>query len=261
MGYAGGVGAYITMAAPYNVDLDDLASKVLPSVPSAVLKEADNFYHWQNGFDIEAAKKKAEKANDSDWLSYYAPKRVYGIKQDTYVAIESLKRMWREEHPSIVRLWRAAEDAVRSAVNTPSKRFYFGNNCYACRVGNWLRITPPSSRSLCYPGMRVDKDGKLVFWGTDSYTKRWRLIETHGGKLIENLSQGLSMSVFKHGRKLAEQSGYAAVLQVHDELVCEVPDTDSYNLEGLISFMTTVPEWTPGLPLAAEGFEDYRYHK
>jgi DNA polymerase len=261
-GYSGGVGAIVNMAMAYNVDLDDMASKVVPSIPENILAEANSFYDWQDSFDIDIAKKKAEKAADgSTWESRYEAKRTFLLKKETHVSIESLKRMWRAEHHATVALWKDSQEAVLQAVKIPKKRFYFGNNCYAYRVGNWTRVTLPSSHSLCYPGMRVRDDGQLVFMGIDQFTKKWSEIKTFGGKLTENITQAFSRDIFKFGLLNAERAGYQVVLEVHDELVCETPDDDSYNVEGLCKAMTVVPEWAGGLPLSAEGFEDYKYHK
>jgi DNA polymerase len=107
---------------------------------------------------------------------------------------------------------------------------------------------------------RSDKSG-LRFKGVNQFTKKWGWIWTHGGKIIENCTQGLARDVFKHGQLLAEENDYPVILPVHDELVCEVPDTEEYTVHGLEEMMATVPVWAPGLPLAAEGFEDYVYHK
>jgi DNA polymerase len=50
-------------------------------------------------------------------------------------------------------------------------------------------------------------------------------------------------------------------MQVHDELVCEVPDDDRYTSKTLAMLMAERPSWAVGLPLAAAGFETHRYRK
>lgn len=60
---------------------------------------------------------------------------------------------------------------------------------------------------------------------------------------------------------LIEAAGYKLVLSVHDELITEVPDDPRYSADHLAALMSTVPPWATGLPLAAEGFEAYRYRK
>lgn len=261
MGYSGGVGALLAFISAYNVDLEDLASKVLPSVPESILKDADSFYDWQNGFDIDAAKAKAKKDGTPDyWEAHYTAKRTHLLPKQTHMALESLKRLWRLEHPVTVEFWKAAENAVRNAVAQDKQSFYFGK-CYARRSGNWTRIVLPSGHSLCYPGMKTREDGQLVFKGVNPFTKKWDEIKTFGGKLVENIVQAFSRDIFKYGQLNAERAGYHVVLPVHDENVTETPDNDEYTVHELERIMSVVPPWAEGIPLAAEGFEARRYRK
>jgi DNA polymerase len=50
-------------------------------------------------------------------------------------------------------------------------------------------------------------------------------------------------------------------LEVHDELVTEVPDSPEFNEPTLSALLATPPAYAPDLPLAAGGFEAYRYGK
>ncbi len=59
----------------------------------------------------------------------------------------------------------------------------------------------------------------------------------------------------------ATKAGYDIVLTVHDEIVCETPDTDEFNASMLYHLMTSNPSWAKGLPLKAEGYESKRYRK
>jgi len=58
-----------------------------------------------------------------------------------------------------------------------------------------------------------------------------------------------------------EKSGYQIILTVHDELICEAPDTPDWNPEHLSALLAEPPPWALDLPLAAAGFESYRYKK
>ena len=102
---------------------------------------------------------------------------------------------------------------------------------------------------------------KLSYMGVDQYTRQWKRLPTYGGKLIENATQASSRDVFYHGAMLAEAAGYEIVMRIHDELICEVPDTDDFTAEGLAAIMAEVPPWAEGLPLAAAGYETTRYRK
>lgn len=58
-----------------------------------------------------------------------------------------------------------------------------------------------------------------------------------------------------------EKVGYAIVLTVHDEVICEAPDEPEWNPEHLAALLAEPPPWADGLPLAAAGFESKRYKK
>jgi DNA polymerase len=50
-------------------------------------------------------------------------------------------------------------------------------------------------------------------------------------------------------------------MHIHDEIICETPDDPSYSVEALAGFMSRGTSWSVGLPLAAAGFECFRYRK
>lgn len=102
---------------------------------------------------------------------------------------------------------------------------------------------------------------QITYEGVDQYTRQWKRQKTYGGKLVENATQAASRDVFAWWMLRAEEAGYPVVLHVHDELLCEVPDTPEYTVEGLIACLGEGPEWAQGLPLAAAGFSCYRYKK
>lgn len=55
--------------------------------------------------------------------------------------------------------------------------------------------------------------------------------------------------------------GFEIVVTVHDEIICEAPDDPAFNDGVLAALMVQGEDWTEGLPLAAAGFEAYRYRK
>ena len=46
-----------------------------------------------------------------------------------------------------------------------------------------------------------------------------------------------------------------------DEIIAEAPDTEDYTVAELSALLSLAPAWAPGIPLAAGGFEGYRYRK
>ena len=169
-------------------------------------------------------------------------------------------------------------DYVR--IRLPSERYLCYRNmhinngrCPNCD-GNGEVMTGPVERDEMIPAFRTGEmcptcegsgrsstGGQLVYEGINQYTRKWELLETYYGKLVENIVQAVARDVFMAGMRKAEEAGYAVVLRVHDELVCEVPDDPSYTHERLAEMMSTNPSWSVGLPLSAAGFESYRYRK
>jgi DNA polymerase len=261
MGYQGGVGGLLVFLLGFNINLDELTVQVTPLIPEDVYEEAEKFYEWMNDMDVKTAKDKAKKAGTPEaWEEYYDRKRTYDLPPETHKALESLKRLWRRGHPATVKFWKDCDTAVRNAIHKPNHDFHFGK-CAARRTGKWVRIILPSGHNIVYPGMRINDEGKIVFRGVNQFTKKWGDIETHGGRMVENCCHAFARDVFKYGQLNAAKKGYNLVLPVHDELVCEVPDTGEYTLAELRRIMSIVPPWATGMPLAASGFEDYRYHK
>jgi len=184
---------------------------------------------------------------------------IYGIVlSETEVA--EIVKAWRKAHPATTRFWYDVEHAARRAVRGAGDVFSVEAVRFDVRDG-WLRIRLPSGRYLCYPEVAAGDDGRLTYMGTNQYTRRWERLETYGGKLVENIVQAASRDVLAHGLLGAEKAGYQVCLHVHDELITETPDKPDYTAEGLEQIMATNPPWSLGLPLAAAGYEAYRYRK
>jgi DNA polymerase len=128
------------------------------------------------------------------------------------------------------------------------------------RDGGWLRMVLPSGRAVCYASPKVE-GGKLSYRGVNQYTRKWSRLKTYGGKLFENACQAVARDVMAENMPAIEDAGYELLLTVHDEDITETPDSPDYSAEGLSALMATNPPWALGLPLAAGGFEAYRYRK
>lgn len=57
-----------------------------------------------------------------------------------------------------------------------------------------------------------------------------------------------------------QESGYHAVMHVHDEVICD-ERLGFGSLDEVVGLMCEVPQWAQGLPLNAEGFETSFYKK
>lgn len=238
LGYAGGVGAFLTGALGYNIDLDAMADGAWDTLPPETVREAEDFIEWW------------DKHNSGS----------VPMSPKARLVCEVFKRLWRAAHPMTVQLWDEMKSGFIKATRKPGTTFEYRGFKFR-RDGAWLRIQLPSGRCLCYPHPEVDDSGQCSYMGVHQFTRKWTRIRTHGGKLAENAIQSLSRDVLFDRLQPIEDAGYPIILRVHDEVVTETPDTDDYSVEELCELLATNPAWATGLPLAAAGFEGPRYRK
>lgn len=176
-------------------------------------------------------------------------------------------KSYRTKHPKIITFWydveRAAVGAVREkrtleqAVVLRNLKFYVDSQ--------WLCIELPQGRCLRYYRPKVvpvEKFGQPSLQLQFKTEFRGRLVSesTYGGKLTENITQAVARDILANGMYEAERSGYRVMGTVHDEIL-----TEQYPHEGSVHELEQnvcrLPVWAKGLPIAAEGFESYRYRK
>lgn len=101
LGYEGGVGAFLTFAAAYGLDLDDMAAQAFDSIDPSIMNEAIRAWEWH----------KKEK------------RTTFGLKKNTWLVCDSFKRSWRYAHPNISAWWNELRVAAINAINNPDKPF------------------------------------------------------------------------------------------------------------------------------------------
>lgn len=242
--YEGGVGAFLTGAAGYNIDLDAMADAAWDSIPEDVLAEARKTW--------------AQKKKDEKWTYVKPGTLTFDLPEKTYLVCDSLKRMWRRAHPAISSHWKELTEAIRKTFETPG--YYIP--CRKLKVrkaGSWLVIMLPSGRSMCYAAPHIDEK-KLSYMGMNQYTRRWSKIETYGGKLFENACQAVARDVMAHNMPEIEGIGFDILFTCHDEVVTET-DSPFLGVKHLSGVLAHPPPWGLDLPLAADGFESQRYRK
>jgi len=237
LGYAGGVNAFLTFALAYGMDLEEMADTAWDTLDSALIEEVTSFL---------------------DWLE--SKGTTYSMSRKAAIVCDSFKRLWREAHPNVVRMWADLENGFREATQNPGVTLTAGRFKIR-RDGAWLRILLPSGRSLCYPHPRVADDGSLSFMGINQFNRKWQRIATFGGKLSENVTQSFARDILFDATPSIEAAGYRIVMKVHDEVITEAPDSPEFNADHLSALLATPPEYALDMPLAAAGFESYRYRK
>lgn len=194
-------------------------------------------------------------------------------------------RLFRKTYAEIPTFWKTLEDAVFDVMRgTNTVRCVGPGDCIVIDKVNiagrnpMLRMRLPSGRYLHYLDARLENTkmpwqnsetgadvyrDALVYAGTNQDTKQWDIwVQTHGGKLFENLVQAIARDILAAKLLQFEANDMPVVGHVHDEGIVEVQnDVFSPGAEDMVRMMSEQLEEYPGLLLGAEAFEDAFYHK
>lgn len=200
--------------------------------------------------------------------------KVYGLHIPDEKA-EEIKSAWREKNPEIVSYWSYLERAAKEALASPGKIITVARNDVHVMFSMWrghLLCKLPSGRTLCYREAKViekfmpwgDKAKVVSYMGVDQYTRKWRRIDTYGGKLAENITQAVARDVMAEGLiALDNTPGIHVLGSVHDEALLEIEKDFGVTLDelGLIMSGAAVSRWAKGLPVEADGYIGQRFGK
>lgn len=182
---------------------------------------------------------------------------AYGIACDEALAQKSVQ-LYRTTFAAVRQFWYSQEEAFRTCL-TQGGSVLCGPVTYR-KSGDWIYCRLPSGRDLAYHMPRVEADGRLSHMTTCTMTKKYVRRDTYGGKLVENITQATARDLMAAAMLRLHRAGYRLLLTVHDEIVCE-RKRGAGSIDEVINFMTIVPDWTKGCPIAAEGWIGERYRK
>ncbi len=238
-GYGGGAMAFAAFARVYGVDLDAMADVTWPTIPDAIQSETLDFLAWV----------KAKETFLTDMLD------------KTYMTCKALTTLWRNARPNTTAYWKQVGEAFQNAVESAEGNTFTAPSVMIDRKGQWVRIKLPSGRYLMYPHCRME--GKnIVFEGMNQTTHKWGDIYTHGGKLVENITQAVAADILFNAVGKLRKNGLNVVLHVHDEIMIEAAESEAEAvLDRLNAIMCDNSGWLTGLPLATKGETMQRYRK
>ena len=180
-----------------------------------------------------------------------------------------------EDLPDIVSRWRDANKRIRdlwykvdaAAVQVITQGGSVGVNSIvlahewdANQGTDYMTITLPSGRKLFYnaPQIGVNQWGNpsISYMGMDQATKKWKRIETYGGKLVENCVQAIARDCLAQAIEHLEAEGLPVIFHIHDEVVIDIKPwaSDKEMLAKTVEIMSRPVPWAPGLPLGADGW-------
>ena len=184
-----------------------------------------------------------------------------GLSEDELPEIVS---RWRDANVNIRNLWNAMQDAATRVIcdggTARVKNLTLAREYDAAQEQVLFTITLPSGRKLYYvnPTMTVNRFGSpsIAYTGMDQTTKKWKIVETYGGKLVENVVQAIARDALAGAVDRLEAAGLPVVFHVHDEVVIDIAPFDSPEnmLKKVETIMSQEVPWAKGLPLNADGW-------
>jgi len=153
--------------------------------------------------------------------------------------------VYRETYTWIPSLWQSGNKAIEAL--SKGRTATWGNG--AVTIGK-DGVLMPNGMYQRYPNLKKikDKDGKEQY----IYDSRRGSVKLYGGKLTENICQGLARCIIgEQMLKIAKR--YRVVLTVHDAVACVAPIEQAAEAVAYVEeCMQFVPEWAEGIPLNCE---------
>jgi DNA polymerase len=183
-----------------------------------------------------------------------------GVKHFTQEDAELSVRVFRDTYTEVVDYWREIEIAAKRCIrNRDEVRF---GKVKFCWDAPFMRILLPSGRYLSYLRPKIERVAmpwggtkmSITYEGQDE-RKQWKRIQTHPGKLTENVDQAIARDLLAHGMMEANRRGIDIRLHVHDQILglCREEEAEE-KLALLIECMSAPPSWASDIPLKTAGF-------
>ena len=181
---------------------------------------------------------------------FMAQLKTFGVtitKDESSHIIET----YRTTYPKIPKLWRAAGRALEAVRDNLTTEFGRGD---VLKVEGAKGIKMPNGLYIKYPNLRSQSNDEgrpeLMY-----DTKKGRAViptRIYGGKVVENVCQGLARIVIGEQMLLVEKE-HKVVMTVHDAIACVVLEKDAATAMAYVeTCMKVRPKWALELPLNCE---------
>lgn len=179
-----------------------------------------------------------ERTSQTDRLKEYqnGDDRLKRLRVNSWIQVED----FRAKKPGLTALWRKLHEELKRSAST----------------GGMHEVTLPSGRVLRYLHCRM-RGNEMVAKTERGPKAADRYV--YGGKILANAVSGTARDVFVDDCLRLDDQGIPIVLDVYDEVVCEVDQ--SVSCKFVQDIMSTPPSWATTLPVAAEAEESYYYKK
>ncbi len=171
---------------------------------------------------------------------------------------------YRTKFWKVKELWSDQQEAAIQAVRGDKKVIGDLVTWFVQKPFLYYRL--PSGRCLAYPFPEIhmketpwgEEQPGLTYMGVDTYSHKWKRQRSYGGLLVENVVQAIARDCMAEAMLRCNANGYPVVLSVHDEIVSESEGGSVHEFEQLV---TELPRWAHGMPVAADAWQGFRYHK
>lgn len=171
--------------------------------------------------------------------------KTFGVE----ITLEGAQRIidtYRGTYPKIPALWAQGSTAIEAMSKGRTAKWGKLGVVTIVKDG----IVMPNGLTQRYPNLKKvkDKDGKSQY----IYDSRKSVAKLYGGKLTENICQGLARCIIgEQMLKIAKR--YRVVLTVHDAVACIAPKEEAEEAVAYVmECMRYVPDWATGIPLNCE---------
>ncbi len=209
--------------------------------------------------------------------------RSFMVEKAREEKLQEIVDQWREANPNIVKAWHAYDRAAKAAVSNYGSRHTANRIEFFCATTagcSYLFAKLPSGRRLAYRDPQINEtvcrdkktgeietyeNGKvktrqtLSYWGQIRNKSIWGRCVLYGGLFLQNCCEGVGADLLNNGIVQAERKGYQVASLIHDQILAY--KRKGQTIEELSGLMTNVPDWTEGLPVAADGKVQKYYTK
>ena len=206
-----------------------------------------------------------------------------GMEVGTEEELQEIVDQWREANANIVKTWHLYDRASKAAVTNYGSRQQAGKIEFFCAStagSKYLFAKLPSGRRLAYRDPKIEEtvvrdkktkeietwpDGRvktrqsLTYWGQVRGKTMWGRCGLFGALLMQNFTEGIGADLLNNGIIKSEAKGYKVASLIHDQILAY--KREGQTIDELVECMTDVPDWTEGLPVAADGQVQKYYTK
>lgn len=179
-------------------------------------------------------------------IKFQAQLKNFGVE----VSIEESRRIidiYRNTNDRIAQLWRQAQGVLVNMSRGDDAKL--GREGVLEVIPNERAIRLPSGLLMRYDGLSFVQGEKGVEF---SYKSRYGRNRIYGGKVIENVCQGIARCIIAEQMLLMAKK-YRVVLTVHDAVMCVVKDEEVQEATKYVEeCMRWTPDWAKGLPVNCE---------